>query len=53
MYAPILAPHPCPRRSSRFSCRYVTWVEAKLGVHCKWIGVGPGRDAIVIKPNEL
>lgn len=29
---------------------YVQYVEDKSGVHCKWIGVGPGRDAIVIKP---
>lgn len=32
---------------------YVRWVEMDLGVHCKWIGVGPGRDAVVVKPNEL
>ena len=48
-------PHPSPlaRTAALLPHRYVTWVEAKLGVHCKWIGVGPGRDAIVIKPNEL
>jgi hypothetical protein len=32
---------------------YVRWVEQALGVHCKWIGVGPGRDAVVVKPLEL
>lgn len=32
---------------------YVSWVEQKLGVHCKWIGVGPGRDAVVMKPAEV
>ena len=29
---------------------YCQYIEDSLGVHCKWIGVGPGRDAIVIKP---
>ena len=29
------------------------YIENATGVHCKWIGVGPGRDAIVLKPNEL
>lgn len=32
--------------------KYVRYVEQSVGVHCKWIGVGPGRDAIVIKPLE-
>ncbi|EFN56347.1 hypothetical protein CHLNCDRAFT_35084 [Chlorella variabilis] len=32
---------------------YVRWVEQAVGVHCKWIGVGPGRDAIVMKPLEV
>ena len=50
----LLPSHPSPLDSTApLPRRYVTWVEAKLGVHCKWIGVGPGRDAIVIKPNEL
>lgn len=31
---------------------YVERVEELLGVHIKWIGVGPGRDAIVIKPKN-
>ncbi|KAL4438177.1 hypothetical protein ABPG77_010538 [Micractinium sp. CCAP 211/92] len=30
--------------------KYVQWIEDRLGVHCKWIGVGPGRDAVVEKP---
>lgn len=30
--------------------KYVQYVEGSVGVHCKWIGVGPGRDAIVLKP---
>ena len=53
--APSPPTHPTHTHTHRCSPsrRYVTWVEAKLGVHCKWIGVGPGRDAIVIKPNEL
>jgi len=29
---------------------YVERVEELLGVPCKYIGVGPGRDALVIKP---
>ena len=33
--------------AARDSCQ---WVEDRLGVHCKWIGVGPGRDAVVVKP---
>ncbi|GAX81055.1 hypothetical protein CEUSTIGMA_g8490.t1 [Chlamydomonas eustigma] len=30
---------------------YVQRVEELVGIHCKWIGVGPGRDAIVTKPK--
>lgn len=30
--------------------QYCQFVEDKIGVHCKWIGVGPGRDALVLKP---
>jgi adenylosuccinate synthase len=30
--------------------KYVQYIEDSVGVHCKWIGVGPGRDAIVMKP---
>lgn len=29
--------------------RYVQRVEELVGVPIKWIGVGPGRDAIVVK----
>lgn len=45
--APPLCPPPLstPRR-------YVRYVEKAIGVHMKWIGVGPGRDAIVLKPLE-
>lgn len=32
---------------------YCSFVEKKLGVHVRWIGVGPGRDAIVLKPKEI
>ena len=30
--------------------KYVHRVEELAGVECKLIGVGPGRDAMVIKP---
>lgn len=30
---------------------YVVRMEAVVGVECRYIGVGPGRDAIVIKPT--
>jgi adenylosuccinate synthase len=30
---------------------YVIRMEAVVGVECRYIGVGPGRDAIVIKPT--
>jgi len=30
---------------------YVQRIEDLIGVYCKWIGVGPGRDAIVNKPK--
>jgi len=30
--------------------KYVERIEAMTGVHCRWIGVGPGRDAIILKP---
>ena len=29
---------------------YIARIEALVGVPCKWIGVGPGRDAIVSQP---
>lgn len=33
--------------------RYVQRVEDLLGgTHIKWIGVGPGRDALVLKPAK-
>ncbi|KDD73336.1 adenylosuccinate synthetase, partial [Helicosporidium sp. ATCC 50920] len=32
---------------------YVQFVEDHLGIHVKWIGVGPGRDAVVVKPRKL
>jgi len=31
---------------------YVQRIEDLVGVHVKWIGVGPGRDAIVVKPRK-
>ncbi|PNH01146.1 Adenylosuccinate synthetase, chloroplastic [Tetrabaena socialis] len=31
--------------------QYVQRIEDLIGVHCKWIGVGPGRDALVTKPE--
>ena len=30
--------------------RYIARIEELVGVPCKWIGVGPGRDAIVSQP---
>ena len=30
---------------------YVQRIEDLIGVHVKWIGVGPGRDALVVKPK--
>lgn len=30
--------------------KYVKRVQELLGVECRWIGVGPGRDAIVVQP---
>eukprot|EP01025_Chloroclados_australasicus_P067847 TRINITY_DN9410_c0_g1_i8.p2 TRINITY_DN9410_c0_g1~~TRINITY_DN9410_c0_g1_i8.p2 ORF type:complete len:204 (+),score=23.14 TRINITY_DN9410_c0_g1_i8:845-1456(+) len=33
--------------------KYVERIEELVGVHCKWIGVGPGRDAIIIKPKTI
>ncbi|GLC46828.1 hypothetical protein PLESTB_001799000 [Pleodorina starrii] len=30
---------------------YVQRMEDLIGIHCKWIGVGPGRDALVVKPS--
>lgn len=30
--------------------KYIERVEELCGVHCKWIGVGPGRAALVEKP---
>lgn len=32
--------------------QYVQRLEDLIGIHIKWIGVGPGRDAIVIKPAK-
>ena len=29
---------------------YVEKIEQLCGVECRYLGVGPGRDAIVIKP---
>lgn len=31
--------------------RYVQRVQDILKIQCKWIGVGPGRDAIVLQPD--
>lgn len=30
---------------------YVERIQELVGVPIKWIGVGPGRDAIVVKPG--
>ena len=30
--------------------KYIARIEELVGVKCKWIGVGPGRDAIVVQP---
>eukprot|EP01023_Acetabularia_acetabulum_P011117 TRINITY_DN1507_c1_g2_i1.p3 TRINITY_DN1507_c1_g2~~TRINITY_DN1507_c1_g2_i1.p3 ORF type:complete len:203 (+),score=33.20 TRINITY_DN1507_c1_g2_i1:893-1501(+) len=32
--------------------KYVQKIEELVGVYCRWIGVGPERDAIVIKPEN-
>ena len=48
----ILPPHPHPHPPPTPPRSYVRWIEQRLGVHCKWIGVGPGRDAVVEKPLE-
>lgn len=32
---------------------YIARVEALVGVKCAWIGVGPGRDAIVTQPGTV
>lgn len=32
---------------------YCERIEQLVGVHCKWIGVGPGRDAMIEKPSSL
>lgn len=47
--SPPLADVPAPRACFP-ARRYVQWIEDQMGVHCKWIGVGPGRDAVVVKP---
>ena len=31
--------------------KYVQRVQQLIGVECRWIGVGPGRDAIVVQPS--
>jgi adenylosuccinate synthase len=33
--------------------RYVEWIEDALGVPVEWIGVGPGREAMVRKEPGL
>lgn len=30
---------------------YIQHIEDLVGIYCKWIGVGPGRDALVTKPK--
>lgn len=30
--------------------KYIARIEELVGVTCKWIGVGPERDAIVVQP---
>lgn len=30
--------------------KYVARIEQLIGVKIEWIGVGPGRDAIVVQP---
>lgn len=30
---------------------YVERIQELCGIHCKWIGVGPGRDALIVKPE--
>ena len=34
------------------TCRaYIEFIESFLGVHIEWIGVGPGRTAMIHRPN--
>lgn len=33
--------------------KYIARIEELVGVECKWIGVGPGRDAIVTQPAKV
>jgi Adenylosuccinate synthetase len=33
--------------------RYVRRIEELIGVQCKWIGVGPGRDAMVVQEARV
>ncbi|KAK9821171.1 hypothetical protein WJX74_004111 [Apatococcus lobatus] len=33
--------------------QYIARIEELIGVPCKWIGVGPGRDAIVEEPDHV
>jgi adenylosuccinate synthase len=45
--------HAPPCTAALYFCRYVQYVEDAMGVHIKWIGVGPGRRAMVIKPAKV
>lgn len=31
--------------------KYIARIEELIGVKLKWIGVGPGRDALVVQPD--
>ena len=39
---------PCCIQAAR---DYIQRIEDISGIYCKWIGVGPGRDAMVTKPK--
>jgi adenylosuccinate synthase len=32
--------------------KYCQWIEDRTGVCVKWVGVGPGREALVVKPPK-
>ncbi|GMH37377.1 hypothetical protein BSKO_05250 [Bryopsis sp. KO-2023] len=31
--------------------KYVERIQELSGIYCRWIGVGPGRDALIVKPE--
>ena len=33
--------------------KYVQRIQELVGIECRWIGVGPGRDALVVQPSGM